>query len=246
MRVINEWREVCRWDVEPSGPVNPPIDWCRVAIKEGQRANRLEEQLADLVAHHLEMDNEHDEEMYRAWDAFDNMAAAFEELAGEHRELQEALHRELEAEIRDIEADLDPDTVTVRPHRRHKPRRSAKFGGWYLCDECGEPHDNPPGPCPRRSKSVSNSPTPTEDTAEAVSASQAKPDDVTEGYRGGRTLWECQRCHRVVTSEAHICIVETLSPEAAELVRQGLEDCAEGRVAVCRWEVGRWGICGAS
>jgi len=48
-------------------------------------------------------------------------------------------------------------------------------------------------------------------------------------------------------------------PEAAELVRQGLEDCAEGRVspisesdssgesaAVCRWEVGRWGICGAT
>jgi hypothetical protein len=60
-----------------------------------------------------------------AEEAFDNAIAIIEELAREHLELQDALHRELEAEIKEIYDDLDPDTVTVRPHKRHRPRRRA-------------------------------------------------------------------------------------------------------------------------
>jgi hypothetical protein len=190
----------------------------------------------------------------------ESLIAAFEELAGEHRELQEALHQELEAEIRDIEADLDPDTVTVRPHRRHKPRRSKKFGGWYLCDECGEPHDNPPGPCHRRSKSVRTEATPTTEIPPAVSESPAQPQGQPEPFRDGVTVWYCEGCGKPTDIyPCRVCGGVPLSPESAELVRQGLEDAAEGRVtcvqpsadsgkcmqshtglAVCRWEVGRW------
>ena len=112
-----------------------------------------------------------------------------------------------------------------------KPRRSKKFGGWYLCDECGEPHDNPPGPCPRRSKSVSNSPAPTTEIPPAVSESQASLQGQGEARNADGTPY---------IAAAESGMTGAAQPECETVPTS--DDVVTGSPAVCRWEVGRWGI----
>jgi hypothetical protein len=214
-------------------------------------------------------------DLLRKWmdqaDLSDSLIAAFEELAGEHEELRGEYNSLVDVlnSPRGVVCSMplaSEGQVPVRPYVRAKPRRSKKFGGWYLCGECGEPHDNPPGPCPRRSKSVSNSPAPTTEIPPAVGAPPAASEGQPEAFRDGVTVWYCEGCGKPTDIyPCRVCGGVPLSPESAELVRQGLEDAAEGRVtcvqpsadsgkcmqshtglAVCQWEVGRWGICGAS
>jgi len=153
--------------------------------------------------------------------AFLNMAAAFEELARRYNSLQAHVEHPPQRAVPDGYILKAKDGYVAR-----KPRRSKKFGGWYLCDECGEPHDNPPGPCPRRSKSVSNSPAPTTEIPPAVSESQAR-----SGEARGRLV-----------EGTNPPIYDVYSGLAAAYDAYWAHYDADQRAAVCRWEVGRWGI----
>jgi len=124
---LNQWREVCRWD-EPSifddlgtleyGPQSEPMSDEELAVAKdealkmvlGERDFELLRQMAELWPTSMEL-----------WEAFQNMAAAFEELAGEHRELWEAFMRDAEALSTPCPGDPE-DYTFVRAY--YRPRRS--------------------------------------------------------------------------------------------------------------------------
>src|SRR5574343_192147 len=115
---LNEWREVCRWEV-PETPafkvVDKPleVDW-QATAKYWEEQWRLEGTRA----------KDADFFMREAMDyqrAFTHALAAFEELAGEHLRLRDMLQ-----DIITTGDSLKPteDQVSVRPYVRAKPRRS--------------------------------------------------------------------------------------------------------------------------
>ncbi len=87
-------------------------------------------------------------------------------------------------------------------------------------------------PKPRRSKSVSNSPTPTTEIPPAVSESPASLQGQPEASKDGVTLWYCEVCGK--PTDIYPCRVSGGVPTSDDVVRDS--------PAVCRWEVGRWGI----
>jgi hypothetical protein len=92
---LNQWREVCRWDV---GPSRYPEDHAMTDHVEALRRN-----------------------VWAYREAFDAALAAFEELAGEHRELWEAFMRDAEALSTPCPGDPE-DYTFVRAY--YRPRRS--------------------------------------------------------------------------------------------------------------------------
>lgn len=102
---MSGWREVCRWDVEPS---MAPLEY-------GEQVS-LAESLMEAGKIGL-----------RYHQAFENMAACYEELAGEHRELTSQHKQAIEVlnalRVPDP-AQVPEGQVSVRPYVRAKPRRS--------------------------------------------------------------------------------------------------------------------------
>ncbi len=185
--------------------------------------------------------------------AFEAMAAAFEELAGEHREtlrdladmdlLYDTLWREFNS-LQAVPPSPGPDYSLVRQHwaRRRRSRTAPEA----------------------RSEAA-----PTEDTAEAVSASPARSGELSAAqqmdrllpesgeetpgnwyntdllddpavYRGV-TVWYCEGCGKPTDRYPCKCGYPAPSNDA-----QPASIDAQSGAAVCRWEVGRWGICGAT
>lgn len=102
--MTTEWREVCRWDEGPTPPAfeGLKIDWRKVAL------STLESE-ADLKR------------------LCESLAAAFEELAGEHRALQAILAEGIwvgDSVEKVVMPNPSEDQVSVRPYVRAKPRRS--------------------------------------------------------------------------------------------------------------------------
>ncbi len=227
------------------------------------------EGLVAVVAELLEDWQNAEQNCADAEDAFSNAIAAFEELAGRFNSLQAHVENPPQRAVPDGYILKAKDGYVAR-----KPRRSAKFGGWYLCGECGEPHDNPPGPCPRRSKSVRTEAPPTTEIPPAVSESPARSGDVLMDIPG---WWRCLSCGVWVRDELAVCtdchnrrtLVKVEAPpeepmcdcghpktghhldgELTKPCREATCWCADYRpdtihpegLAVCRWEVGRWGI----
>jgi len=137
--------------------------------------------------------------------AFEAMATAFEELAGEHRTLLDwyedtALERDGLLKALDPEAiTANEDEVVCRAYKRHKPRRRA---------------------------------TPTTEIPPAVSESQAMPQGQGEARNADGTPY---------IAAAESGMTGAAQPECETVPTS--DDMVTGSPAVCRWEIGRWGIC---
>ena len=124
-RVASEWREVCRWDEGPT-PVSrhEALEIARGTLEKAER-ERLE-----VVESEAGCDGDCSwPDAVLIWrqnaesflEAFDNMAVAFEELAGEHRALEEAFFHD--AEVLSTPCPGDPaDYIFVLAY--YRPRRS--------------------------------------------------------------------------------------------------------------------------
>jgi len=199
----NQWREVCRWDVEPSEPIEAEdVDWREKAEYWRQRYEGAVDNREEL----LEDWQNAEQNCADAEDAFSNAIAAFEELAGAHREtlrdladmdlLYDTLWREFNS-LQAVPPSPGPDYSLVRPHwaRRRRSRTAPEA----------------------RSEAA-----PTEDTAEAVSASPARSGEPTAAQQMDRLLPEIGE--------------ET----PGNWYNTDLLDAQPTGLAVCRWEVGRW------
>ena len=200
------------------------------------------EGLVAVVAELLEDWQNAEQNCADAEDAFSNAIAAFEELAGRFNSLQ--------------------------AHVENPPQRAVPDG--YIL----KAKDGYVARKPRRSKSVSNSPTPTTEIPPAVSESPARSGDVLMDIPG---WWRCLSCGVWVRDELAVCtdchnrrtLVKVEAPpeepmcdcghpktghhldgELTKPCREATCWCADYRpdtihpegLAVCRWEVGRWGI----
>lgn len=114
---LNQWREVCRWDVGPSGDGHLPE-------RDGQDGERGDMAI-QFGANYLRAVND----TIELRSAFDSLIACYEELAGEHRALLECEREVVEQMIsgqlvRVPPVDAVPGYAFVRSHWRPKPRRS--------------------------------------------------------------------------------------------------------------------------
>ena len=114
LRQYNQWREVCRWDVEPTKGREDATVYGLPVIED-----------ASVPSGEITLGPNPFWTMRSRWvqmvEAFNNMAAAFEELAGEHRELWEAFMRDAEALSTPCPGDPE-DYTFVRAY--YRPRRS--------------------------------------------------------------------------------------------------------------------------
>src|SRR5574343_1900522 len=189
-RVATEWREVCRWD-EPETPAfkvaDKPleVDW-QATAKYWEEQWRLEGTRA----------KDADFFMREAMDyqrAFTHALAAFEELAGEHRELEEAFFHD--AEVLSTPCPGDPEDYTfVRAY--YRPRRS-KAANSAPC-EASPTGDKEPATNPPNTSSG-------EATGQGWMIDEVPP----EGFGDGVTVWACENCHKPVCRLDHECIPQS-------------------------------------
>ena len=178
-RVATEWREVCRWDVEETETRVIEVKRWDVDPCEGcswPDATLVWRQLA---------------ESYTV--AFDSALAAFEELAREHRELEEAFFHD--AEVLSTPCPGDPEDYTfVRAY--YRPRRS-KAANSAPC-EASPTGDKEPATNPPNTSSG-------EATGQGWMIDEVPP----EGFGDGVTVWECENCHKPVCRLDHECIPQS-------------------------------------
>jgi hypothetical protein len=135
-RVASEWREVCRWDVEDGSPTFAPHENEPTTTRETWLETMWERAQADVL---LLLSRCRDGEVLS-----DSLLACYEELAREHRELEEAFFHD--AEVLSTPCPGDPEDYTfVRAY--YRPRRS-KAANSAPCEASPtgdtEPATNPP------------------------------------------------------------------------------------------------------
>ncbi len=186
-------------------------------------------------------------------EAFLNMAAAFEELAERcttaeiQRDFYDGAYQNLLRMAREELAlgDVQDDEITVRPHKRHRPKRRQRL---FDANEVVGilPEAAQDAPCFRGGASPASDPDPTEP--------YAQPQGQPEAFRDGVTLWYCERCDQVVEHyPCKHCGFEGQPPsyKCGTCFDMGMPsmpcpDCGADLMhpptglAVCTWEPERW------